>query len=343
MKYEAITIKDIAKALNLSTSTVSRALRDSYEIGEDTKARVKQFAKENNYRPNPVALSLKERKTKSIGVIVSEIANTFFSQVIDGIESVAYDSGYNIIITQSKESFEKEELILQDLISRSVDGLIISLSAETNNYAVLNELLERGMPLVIFDRITNEIDTHKVTIDNFMGAYDATQHLINNGYKSIAIIANNSNLSITKDRLSGYMKALDDNKFTHNKNHIAFCEHGGLEAKEVEEAIDLILKKSKKPDAILALSDKLSTETLRILKKKNIKVPADIALIGFSNSRDTELMNPSLSIIQQPAMEMGKIAASMLLELIDSKKPISKFKSIILSPEVIIRDSSSKK
>ena len=179
MKFEAVTIKDIAKALGLSTSTVSRALRDSYEISPETKKLVQDYAEKINYHPNPIALSLKERRSRSIGVLVCEIANSFFSQVINGIESVANENGYTIIISQSRESADKELLNLQYLTSRSIDGLIVSVSTETKDFSFLKELSERGFPIVFFDRIVDEINTHKVIVYNYKVAYDATSHLIN--------------------------------------------------------------------------------------------------------------------------------------------------------------------
>src|ERR1043165_7542033 len=182
MKFEAVTIKDIAKALGLSTSTVSRALRDSYEISPETKKLVLEYAEKINYHPNPIALSLKERRSRSIGVIVSEIANSFFSQAINGIESIAYNNGYNVIIAQSRESFDREVINLQYLTSRSIDGLIVSVSTETNDFSNFKQLHERGLPIVFFDRIVDEIITHKVVADGRKGAYDATVHLIKNGY-----------------------------------------------------------------------------------------------------------------------------------------------------------------
>ena len=177
MKFEAVTIKDIAKALGLSTSTVSRALRDSYEISPETKKLVLEYAEKINYHPNPIALSLKERRSRSIGVIVSEIANSFFSQAIDGIESIAYNNGYNVIISQTRESQEREQINLNYLTSRSVDGLIISVSAETSDFSFIKDIISRGMPVVFFDRVVPDIDTHKVVVDNYRGAFDATRQV----------------------------------------------------------------------------------------------------------------------------------------------------------------------
>src|SRR3954469_16943788 len=188
MKFDTVTIKDIAKALNLSTSTVSRALRGSYEISAETKKQVLEYAEKMNYRPNPIALSLKERRSGSIGVVVSEIANNFFSQAINGIESIAYNRGYHVIISQSHESEEREMVNVHHRASRAVDGLLVSLSSQTTDLSHYRELHEKGLPLVFFDRVTDEIETHKVVANNSLGAFQATEHLIENGYRKIAHI-----------------------------------------------------------------------------------------------------------------------------------------------------------
>jgi LacI family transcriptional regulator len=343
MKFEAVTIKDIAKALGLSTSTVSRALRDSYEISPETKKLVLEYAEKINYSPNPIALSLKERRSRSIGVIVCEIANSFFSQVINGIESIAYNNGYNVIIAQSRESFDRELMNLQYLTSRSIDGLIISVSTETNDFSNFKQLHEKGLPMVFFDRIVDEINTHKVIADNYKGSYDATAYLINNGYERIAILANAEVLSITKERLAGYKAALADNNIEANESLIKYCHHGGMIFSEVEEAVSALLKMKQRPDAIFASADKLTTGCLRILKSKGIKVPDEIALVGFSNTDLTELLNPSLTVIRQPAFEMGEIATKLLLQLIESKRPVTEFETKVLTTELLIRESTKKK
>jgi len=342
MKFEAITIKDIAKALGLSTSTVSRALRDSYEISAETKKLVLDYAEKNNYHPNPIALSLKERRSRSIGVIVCEIANSFFSQVINGIESIAYNNGYNVIIAQSRESFDREILNLQYLTSRSIDGLIISISTETTDFSYFKELHQKGLPIVFFDRIVSEIETHKVIADNYKGAYDATVHLINSGYRRIAAISNPALLSITKERLAGYKAALADNGIEVDETLIKYCQHGGMIVSEVEEVVNDLFKLDQKPDAIFATADKLTTGCLRILKAKGLKVPDDMGLIGFSNTDLTELLDPPLSIIKQPAFEMGEVAMTLLLQLIESKRPVTDFETKVLPTELLIRRSTKK-
>jgi DNA-binding LacI/PurR family transcriptional regulator len=340
MKFEAVTIKDIAKALGISTSTVSRALRDSYEISPETKQLVLDCAEKLNYRPNPIALSLKERRSLSIGVVVCEIANSFFSQIINGIESIAYDKGYNVIISQSNESYEREMMDLHYLSSRSVDGLIISLSTETNDISHLQALHQKGLPIVMIDRISHELQTHTVVVDNFKGAYEATEHLIQNGFRNIAAIANSEFLSISTERLAGYRQALEDNNIKFNKSLVKHCFYGGLVFSEIEDAVNKLFTLKNKPDAIVTMSDKLTTGALKTLLRRGIKVPEEIALVGFSNSDITELLNPSLTVIRQPALEMGKAATELLLQLIESKRPITQFERRVLTPQMIMGNSS---
>lgn len=340
MKFEAITIKDIAKALNLSVSTVSKALRGSHEISEETKQLVRAYASEHNYKPNPIAQSLKRSISKSIGVIVCNIDNNFFSQVINGIESIARQKDYNVIITQSQESFEREVANSEHLSSRSVDGLIISLSAETKNVDHLKKLHQKGLPMVLFDRITDEIPTHKVIANNFRGAYEATTHLIKQGFRHIAHITSSNTLSITLERLEGYKKALIDAGRTPDERYIKFCLHGGMLPEETQQALSELLKLDQRPDAIFTASDRLSTTTLSLLRKMHMQVPQQIALVGFTNSISADIFHPSLTSVVQPALEMGQTATDLLIQLIESKRPVTEFKKIILETEVKIRDSS---
>jgi DNA-binding LacI/PurR family transcriptional regulator len=340
MKFEAVTIKDIARELGISTSTVSRALRDSYQISVETKKNVLECAEKLHYRPNPIALSLKEKRSRSIAVLVCEIANSFFSQVINGIESIAYDKGYNVIISQSHESFQREVTDLQFLASRSIDGLIISVSSETENMEHLKKLLYKGLPIVFFDRVSEEMDTHLVMVDNFNSAYKATAHLIENGYKTIACLTNSAHLSITKERIAGYKRAIEDNGIALNEDLIKYCNHGGLHADETEKAMNELINLKKRPDAIIGLSDKLTTGALRFLQKQGIIIPGEMGLIGFSNGEFTEFLNPSLSIIRQPAFKMGQTATELLLEVIESKRPVQQFTRSVLETELIVRNST---
>lgn len=342
MPYEAITIKDIAKALGLSTSTVSRAMRGSYEINTETRKLVLEYAERLNYRPNPIALSLKEKRSRSIGIVVCEIANNFFSQVINGIESVAYKKGYYVIISQSHESFEREVANTQYLASRSVDGLLISLSTETTDLSHLNKLHDRGLPIVFFDRAPEDTTTHKVIANNFNGAYQATEHLIQAGFRRIAHLTISPNLSITKERLAGYMAALADHHLPFDKSLVKYCKYGGLIDGETEEAVDGLLGLKKKPDAIVAASDKLSTGCLAVLARRKVRIPEDMGIVGFTNSLLTDIFHPALTSVRQPAFEMGQAAMEMLIQLIESKLPATKFETRVLNTELCVKASSLK-
>ena len=342
MKFESTTIKDIAKILKLSPSTISRALKDSHQISKETKKKVLDLAESLNYRPNPFALGLKERKTKNIGIVVSEIANSFFSQAINGIESVAQEKGYNVVITQSKELLEREKLALQFLASRSVDGIIISVSTETSDYTHIQTLYEKGLPIVSFDRIVNFPNIHKVKLDNFEGTYKATKHLLNNGFKKISLLASAQHLSITEERIQGYIYALKEKKIKFNENLVKYCAHGGLIYEELESILKKILKDKNKPDAIISGSDKITTNLMRYCHKNNIKIPDSLGIIGFSNLDLTEFLTPSLSVITQPAFEMGKKACELLIKQIESKKTISVFEEIQLPTELLYRESTKK-
>ena len=340
MRFEAATIKDIAKALGVSTSTVSRALRDSYEISAETKQLVMECAERLNYKPNPMALALKERKTRSIGIIVSEIANPFFSQVINGIESIAYDRGYNVIINQSHESYEREVADLQFLSSRSIDGLLVSVSTETNDFSHFDDLHQKGLPIVFFDRITTEINTHMVILDNFKGSYEATEQLIQSGYKNIAALASSEFLSITTERMAGYLEALKHYGITPDNKLISHCFYDGMDESEVVTATNQFFSQKIKPDAIICFGDKLTIGCLKTLKRRGLKIPEEIALSGFLNTNHAEFFDPPLTVVRQPALEMGKASIELLLQLIESKRKILDFEKRMLAPQLIVRRSS---
>ncbi len=333
--FEPVTIKDIAIALGLSTSTVSRALRDTHEISAATKKLVLDYAKEINYQPNPIALSLKERRSKSIGVVVSEVANSYFSQAINGIESIAYNQGYHVIISQTHESYEREVINVNHLASRSVDGLLISVSSLTEDISHLKNLHDKGLPIVFFDRIAEEINTHKVTSNNENGAFDATQHLIKSGSKRIAHLTSSSHLSITKERLIGYKNALNANGLLIDDSYIKYCSHGGMIYEEIENAIKELMALPEKPDAIFVGGDRLCTGCLTVLKKLKIN---GISLAGFSNSDALDLFNPSLTSVRQPAFEIGQLATEKLLQLIEAKYPVQEFEKNVLATDLFVRN-----
>jgi LacI family transcriptional regulator len=340
MKHENITIKDIAKALNLSYSSVSRALKGSHKISEATQQLVKDYAEAHNYRPNLMAQSLKNQKSRCIGVVLCSIPNSFFAEVISGIESVAYSKDYLLIITQNLESYEREVKNLENLTWRSVDGLLISLSTETKDVSHFQELHEQGLPMVFFDRVTNAIPAHQVITDNIGGAYAATRHLIERGYKRIATITSSPSLSITHERLEGYKKALTENNMPVQAEFIQYCAHGGMIIEEIETALNALLQLPEPPDALLTASDRITIGSYSLIQKRDLAIPDTIAVAGFSNFNAPEIFNPSLTTIRQNAFEMGKIATELLIQQVESKRPVTVFEKKVLSTELIVRSST---
>lgn len=343
MKSDPITITDIAKALNFSSSTVSRALRDSYQISEATKRIVKAYAEKHNYHPNLMAQSLKNNKSKSIGLMLCSIPNNFFAEVISGVESIAYNSGYHIIITQSHESADREAKNLEHLSWRSVDGLIVSLSTETKDMSKFQQIHANGLPIVFCDRVSDCIDTHQVVADNIGGAYNVTKHLLESGFRNIAQITSAEDMSITHERNEGYYKALGEFGIPAREDYIQYCQHGGMIKEEIESSLQTLLDLKKPPDALFTASDRITIGAFAFLHKKKIRIPDQMAIAGFCNFSTPELFNPSLTTICQPAFEMGKTAAELLIKLIESKKPTTIFEKRILPTQLIIRNSSVKK
>jgi LacI family transcriptional regulator len=342
-KSEAITLKDIAKALDMSISTVSKALRDSHEISDATKDLVNSYAKKHNYRPNLMAQMLRHKNGRSIGVIIGAIPNNFFSDVLNGMESVTYQKDYHIIITQSLESVQREKKNLEHLTWRAVDGLLVSLSAETTSIEHFKKVHESGIPIVFYDRVTDEIKTHQVVSDNIGGTHTATMHLVNNHYTRIGHITSSRELSITHERLKGYENALKEQGIPVNPDYIKYCDHGGKDLDEIENAIDSLLQMDSPPDALITASDRITIGALAILKKKKIKIPDELAIVGYSNFSAPEIFQPELTTIRQPAFEMGRSAAELLIKLIETKRPPTKFEKRILPTELQPRDSSRAK
>lgn len=341
-KSGSITIKDIAKALNLSYSTVARALKDSYQISEETIQKVKAYAKEHNYRPNLFAQSLKNKQSRSIGIMIPAVSNNFFAEVINGIEDKASERNYHIIISQTQESYEKELKNLEHLMWRSVDGLLVSLSTETEDLSHFEDMIEKGVPIVFFDRIPEYIITHKVCADNYKGSYELTRHLIDSGFKNIAQVTSSPQISITKERLQGYKDALIESGFKVDANYVKYCQHGGKDTDEINEALKDLLNLKQPPDALIAASDRLTLGCFTILKSNNINIPGQIALAGFSNFNAPDLFCPSLTTVAQPAFEMGRTAMQLLLQLIESKRPIKDFEKVVLPTQLFSRASTKK-
>ncbi|WP_089681079.1 LacI family DNA-binding transcriptional regulator [Catalinimonas alkaloidigena] len=313
------TIKDIAQALGISTSTVSRALRDSYEINPETKRLVLDYAEKMHYRPNPIALSLKGSFSKAIGVVVPEIANHFFSQAINGIEELAYSRGYHVVIFQTHESHRREVDSINHLAAIKVDGLLVSLSHETRDVAHLQCWQERGLPIVLFDRVSDQLETLKVVADNYKGAYQATEHLILSGRKRIAVVSNSPSLSITDERLEGYYAALERYDLTADASLVRHC---GFREEDIRRNVESLLHLSPRPDAIFTTSDRLALTTLATLQENRVAIPVEVALVGFTNLQVAHLLSPAMTTVMQPAFEMGRTGAELLLDVIAGKSVV---------------------
>ncbi|NRF37212.1 LacI family DNA-binding transcriptional regulator [Pedobacter foliorum] len=331
--YKPITLKDIALALDLSPSTVSRALRDSYEISKKTKKIVNDYAAGVNYQSNPMAAGLRSKKSKSIGIVVPDLANSFFSQAISGIESIADKEGYHTIISQTKDSYHKEIEVVNHMANRSVDGLIITMSSNTTEYTHLQQMHKSGLPIVFFDRIVDEIDTYKVICNNFESSYKAILQLIENGKKDIAFLATAPQLSISKERMNGYRAALMDQHILWRDELIKFCPSGGSDHSETEFAMKQLMALDQRPDAVFVAGDRLSMSCLRALKKLQIDSD-ELSIIGFSNVDLIDLLETPISHIRQRAFEMGQISMTMLLKIIEAKYPITDFDTKTIDADI---------
>ena len=317
---------------------MSRALRDSYEISPETKRLVMEYAERLNYRPNPIALSLKGSSSKALAVIVPQIANNFFSQAINGIEAIAYNRGYHVIIFQTHESYEREMANIQQAVARRVDGLLLSLSSETSDLAHLKALQTQGMPLVLFDRVAPELAVTQVVADNFGGAYAATAHLLQTGRRRIAHLTIPPYLSITQERLAGYRAALQQYGVPFDENLVRYGTFGPDEA---DELVEQLLAQDPRPDAFFTASDRLALGCLTALRKRGIRIPEDISLIGFTNLPAAEMLSPPLSTVTQPAQEIGQLAAERLIELIEHKQKASPPATLKLPTTLVVRESST--
>lgn len=328
------TIYDIAEALKISASTVSRALNDSPEISESTKIAVKKIATQINYQPNSIAYSLRTKKTKTIGIIIPELVNQFFFKVISGIENVAYEKGYKVIICHSNENYEREVMSVNALLSSRVDGVIISVSSNSKNFEHLKALQNKGIEIVFFDRAADGIHASKVIVDDINGAFQAVNHLIKKGYQNIVHLKGPENLNISKYREEGYIKALKFHGLKVKRSNVISCE---LEKEHIRNKISQLLKSENLPDAIFAFNDRIAMEAISLIKELGLRIPKDIAVVGFSNEPGSVLVEPNITTINQPGEEIGKRAAEILLNHLKGEKKIIEE---VLPVNLIIREST---
>lgn len=336
---ENINIKRLARELNLSVSTISKALRDSYEISAETKQRVFDLARKLNYVPNPYASSLRQKKSKTIGVVIPEVADGFFSLVINGIESVAQVKGYHVLIYLTHESFEKEKAIIQDFQSGRVDGVLISLASETTDIDHIINLHKNGVPVVFFDRVSEKADIARITTDDYESSYTAARHLIEQGCKQIAFLSISQNLLMSRKRLAGYKQALADFQYKIQEELIINCEQEGIYNYTI---IKNLLQAPARPDGIVASIERLAITTYIICRELHLSIPSDIKIISFSNLETASLLNPPLTTVTQPAFEIGKVATTVLFKALEKKHFNPREESLTLPAIFFPRESSAK-
>lgn len=342
MKLGQATIKDIAKELNISSSTVSRALKNYPGISEETKRKVKDLAEKLNYRPNAVALSLRKSKSFTIGVIIPEVVHFFFSTVISGIEEVAFKNGYNVILCQTNEKLEREISCVETMLSNQIDGLLVSYSKETTDFSHFTKLMELELPIVFFDRIPNIENTVNVTVNDFNGGYQATKHLIEQGYSKIVHLAGPSNLAISKKRKEGYLAALLESGISINENLIVECPAAN-EKESLETCLKLFKDPQNRPDAIFAHHDLVAAGAMMAIKLLGLRIPEDVGVVGFSNWQFAAMIDPPLTSVLQPGTKIGEQATQILLEMINNKETnLQKIGNLVLDTELLIRKSSVK-
>ena len=334
-----ITIKDISKALNVSVSTVSKALSDSYEISEATKKKVKDYADAQGFSINKVAQSLKLGKTNTIGVIACAVNNDFVSQILDGIQKASIETNYDIIIMQSSEDISIEKSCIEVLKARGIDGLLISPVSENSNLELLQNLQTDNVPVVLFDRTNSKLNTQKFGVKNFEGAYKATKHLLDSGRRNILHITGNQ-LSVANDRLNGFKAALTESGIKFSAYNYIACNLTKNVDEEIRRALERAFASDNKPDAIFGATDVISIRTLGILAEMGIKVPEEVAVIGFANTTAAFALNPALSTITQPASDIGYLSMKELVKLIKSKNIRTDFETLELDTELHIRKST---
>ena len=352
-----ITLKQIAKELDVSISTVSKALSNSKEISEDTTQKIQAFAKLYNYRPNNIALSLKNRKTKTIGILIPEIVHHFFSTVIRGIELVANNRGYNVIVGLSNESFTKEIINMEMLANGSIDGFILSISKETllkQDYHHFHATINQGMPIVLFDRVVNEVKCDKVVVDDFKGSVKAVNKLISTGCKNIALITTMDYVSVGRLRTQGYLEALQEHKMHADSNLILKIDDS-LDVEDqldnLENEVENFFKVNKKIDGVFAVNELYAVTAMKVVRKLGMHIPNDVQVIGFTDGVLSKHARPSLTTVSQHGQKIGEKAADLLIDrlerdeleeadYIEESDRNEHFKTVVIETELIERDST---
>lgn len=338
MTKHHISLKDIAKKLNVSVSTVSRALKNHPDISSELTVKIQAIAKEWNYTPNPLAMGLLRQQTKTIGVIVPDIVTYFYSSIISGIEQVARENGYYIIIKSSYESYEKEKECIENLLMSRVEGLIACLAQDTKDYEHYDKIIENEIPLVFFDRVCRTDEVSSVIADNRDAAKQITLHLFEGGARRIAFIAGPEHLNITKERLQGYREAMRECGFSPADEIIEYINLNPFEARL---ATQRLLLRKKRPDAIFGINDTIAFEAMKEIKRAGLKIPGDISLIGFTDEYHATVVEPELTSVMHPTFEMGQEAARLLIRQSKFNEKLYPAQ-VVLKTKLIIRSSSIK-
>jgi LacI family transcriptional regulator len=336
---DEVTIYDVAKALNLSPSTVSRALKDNPHIKKETRKKIKQTAAEMGYRHNKFASSLRQRHTNTIGVVVPRLDSFFMASAISGIEKIATDNGYGLIISQSQESWRKEISCISTLFNSRVDGLLVSLAFETKNLDHFNIFFEKDVPVIFFDRVPDRNACVNVVIDNFKAGYEAASHLIEQGCKKIAHLGGNLLRNVYSERFAGFKQALADNNIEFNDDLLFITDMSVNAGYEVAKKI---LKMKPMPDGLFSSNDTTAVSAIVEFKKAGMKIPDDVAVVGFNNEPISQVIVPNLTTIDYPAREVGDVSAEALIRLL-KKTNTNNLSRIVLKHELIIRQSSLRK
>jgi DNA-binding LacI/PurR family transcriptional regulator len=337
MKNHQVTIMDIARELNLSKSTVSRVLTGHPNVSKETKDAVLDLAKKLDYQKNMLAISLISKKTNNIGIIVPEFSSSYFPQVIIGAQKAAREAGYNTVFSQSNECYETEVANTKVMLANQVDGILISLTKETKNYDHLKVFERKGIPIVFFNRVCSEMAVPKVIVDDYEGSFNAIEYLIKSGRKRIAHLAGPPSLRISSRRLDGYKAALKKYDIPIDEELIISYD---LEISRVNIYVNHLLNLENPPDAIFAVNDPTAIEAIQIIKKRGLKIPEEIAIVGFSNDYASALIAPSLTTVAQPLSDIGSTAVELLIEQIN--RDVSDWKAVtkILKTQLIIREST---
>ncbi len=338
MDQSRVSLKDLAKELQVSISTVSRAMNNHPDISEELTQKVQELAKKRNYKPNPYAIRLLKHQSMTIGVIVPDIVTYFYASIISGIESYTKAKGYSVVISSSEESYQKEVDNIENLLNLRVDGLIICLSQETSDYRHFDKVIQGRTPLVFFDRVCRTSEVSSVVANNYEAARMVTRHFYEQGARRIAFINGPGHLNIAKERMAGYIEGLKDCGLKIKNELLVSCN---LTPESARMATQKLLSLNELPDAILSINDTVAFAVMKEIKKNGLQIPVDIALVGFTDEFHATIVDPELTSVMHPTFEMGQEAARLVINQLESKIPGTP-RQVVMKTTLVVRESSLK-